>query len=47
MNHFAKVCRKEKYVKLQNTKKRTVNRVDTEPHPEESVNFLVDQTIRI
>ena len=40
MNHFAKVCRKQKNAKLQNTKKRTVNTVDEEPHPEDSANFL-------
>ena len=40
INHFAKVCRKQKNAKLLNTKKRTVNIVDEEPHPEDSVNFL-------
>ena len=40
MNHFAKVCRKQKYVKPKNPKKRTVNSVDEEPHPEDSVIFL-------
>ena len=40
MNHFAKVCRKQKNAKLQTTKKRTVNIVDEEPQPEDSVNFL-------
>ena len=40
MNHFAKVCRKQKKAKPQNSKKRTRNIVDEEPHPEDSVNFL-------
>ena len=40
MNHFAKVCRKQKTMKLLNTKKRIVNTVDEEPHPEDSVNLL-------
>ena len=40
MNHFAKVCRKQKNAKPQNSKKRTVNSVDEEPHTEESLNFL-------
>ena len=40
MNYFAKVCRKEKITKPEISKKRTVNTVDEEPHPEDSVNFL-------
>ena len=40
MNHFAKVCRKQKNAEPQNTQKRTRNIVDEEPHPEYSVNFL-------
>ena len=42
LNHFAKVCRKQKYVntKLQNSKKKMVSVVEEEPHPEDSVNFL-------
>ena len=40
MNHFAKVCRKQLNQKHQNSKKRTVNTVDEEHHPEQSVNFL-------
>ena len=40
MNHFAKVCRKQKNTKPQNSKKRTVNTVDEEPHPKGSVKFL-------
>ena len=39
INHFAKVCRKQKNAKPQNSKKRTVITVDEEPHPEHSVNF--------
>ena len=39
MNHFAKVCRKQKNVKPQNSKKKTMNTVDEEPHPEDSINF--------
>ena len=39
-NHFARVCRKQKNTKPQNSKKRSVNTVDEEPHPEDSVNFL-------
>ena len=40
LNHFAKVCRKQKTQKPQNPKKTSVNNVDEEPHPEDSVNFL-------
>ena len=40
MNHFAKVRRKQKNMKPQNTKKRNLNTVDEEPQPEDSVNFL-------
>ena len=38
--HFAKVCRKQKNTKTQNSKKRTESTVDEETHPEDSVNFL-------
>ena len=40
LNHFDKVCRKQKSSNPQKPKKRTVNMVDKEPHPEDSVNFL-------
>ena len=40
MNHFAEICRKQKNVKSQNPQKRTVNTVDEEPHPKDSVDFL-------
>ena len=40
LNHFAKVCRKQKNAKPQNPKKRAVNTVEEEPHPEDSVIFL-------
>ena len=42
LNHFAKVCRKQKNVniKQQNSKKKMVRVVEEEPHPEDSVNFL-------
>ena len=40
MNHFAKVCRKQKNAEPQETKKRTVNTVDEELQSEDSVNFL-------
>ena len=40
MNYFAKVCRKQKNIKPQKSRKRTMNTVDEEPHPEDSVNFL-------
>ena len=40
LNHFSKVRRKQKNAKPQNSKKKTVNIVEEEPHPEESVNFL-------
>ena len=39
-NHFARVCRKQKNIELQNTKKRTVNTVDEELQPKDTVNFL-------
>ena len=41
-NHFAKVCRKQKNTntKPQDPKKKMVRRVEEEPHPEDSVNFL-------
>ena len=38
--HFAKVCRKQKNAKPQNSKKKTVSIVEEKPHPEHSVNFL-------
>ena len=40
LNLFAKVCRKSKNAKLQNPKKRAVNTVVEEPHPEDSENFF-------
>ena len=42
LNHFAKVCRKQKNVntKPQNSKKKMVSVVEEEPHPEDSVNLL-------
>ena len=40
MNHFAEICRKQKNVKTQNSKKRTVNTVDGKAHPEDSKNFI-------
>ena len=40
MNGVAKVCRKQTNVKPRNPKKRTINTVDEEPHPEYSLNFL-------
>ena len=40
MNHVAKVCRKHKNPKPQNSKKRSVNTVDEETHPENSVDLL-------
>ena len=40
LNNFAKVFRKQKNEKPQNPKKRAVNTVEEEPHPEDSVNFL-------
>ena len=40
LNHFAKVCGKQKNVKPQNHKKKIVSVVEEEPHPEDSVNFL-------
>ena len=38
MNHFAKVCRKQKNPNPQNSKKHTLNTVDEEPHPKNSEN---------
>ena len=42
LNHFAKVCRKQKNTntKPQDPKKKMVRAVEEEPHPEDSVNFL-------
>ena len=40
MNTFAEVFRKQRNQKHQNPKKRSVNNVDEEPHPEDSVNVL-------
>ena len=40
LNHFAKVCRKQKNAKPQNSKKRAVNNVEEEPYPAISVKFL-------
>ena len=40
LNHFAKVCRKQKTVKPVNAKKKMVIVVEEESHPEDSVNFL-------
>ena len=43
LNHFDNVFQKQKNSKPQNsknTKKRTINTEDKEPHPEDSVNFL-------
>ena len=42
LNHFAKVCRKQKNTntKPQDPKKKMVRMVEEEPHPEDSVNFL-------
>ena len=40
LNHFAKVCRKQKTQKAQNPKKNTVNTIEEEFHPEDSVIFL-------
>ena len=40
MNHFDKVCRKQKKTKPQHSKKLTVNTVDEKLYPEDSVNFL-------
>ena len=39
-NHFAKVCRKQRNVKPQKSKKQMVSVVEEEPHPEDSVNSL-------
>ena len=35
LNHFAKVCRKQRNVKPQNSKKKMVSVVEEEPHPED------------
>ena len=40
LNHFAKVCRKQRTVKPQNSKKKMVSVVEEEPHPEDSVDLL-------
>ena len=40
MNPFAIVCQKQENVKPQNPKKGTLNTVNEEPHPKDSVNFL-------
>ena len=40
LNHFAKVCRKQKTVKPVNAKKKMMSVVEDEPHPEDSVIFL-------
>ena len=42
LNHFAKVCRKQKNTntKPQDPKKKMVRVVEQEPHPEDSVSFL-------
>ena len=40
LNHFAKVCRKPKNVKPQNSKKKMISVVEEEPHPKDSVNFF-------
>ena len=42
LNHFAKVCRKQKNTntKPQDPKKKMLRVVEEEPHPENSVNFL-------
>ena len=40
LNHFAKVCRKQRSVKPVNAKKKMVSVVEQKPHPEDSVNFL-------
>ena len=40
LNHFAKVCRKQINAKPQNSKKRAVNTVKEEPHPEDSMELL-------
>ena len=45
LNHFAKVCRKQKNVKPQNPKKKIVSVVEEEPHPEDSVIFLQPATL--
>ena len=40
LNHFANFFRKQKKAKQQNSKKKTVNYAEEEPHPEDSVIFL-------
>ena len=40
LNHFAKFCRKQTNKKPQKPKKKSVNTVDEEPHPDDSVRFL-------
>ena len=40
LNYFSKVCHKQKNSKPQNPKKGTVNTVDEDPHPEDSVIFF-------
>ena len=40
LSHFAKICRKQKKAKPQNSKKKTVNIVEEEPHPEDSVTLV-------
>ena len=40
LNHFAKVCRKQKNAKSQNSKRKMVRVVEEEPLSEDSVNFL-------
>ena len=40
LNHFGKVCRKQRSVKPQNSKKKLVSVVEEEPHSEDSVNFI-------
>ena len=39
MNHFAKICRKQKNAKPQISKKRAVITLDEESHQKDSVNF--------
>ena len=40
MKYFAKICRKQKNAKPQNSNKRTVNIMDEEQHPKDSIIFL-------
>ena len=40
LNNFGKVCWKQKNAKPQTSKKKAVNTVEEEPHPEDSVIFL-------